>query len=39
MVVDPSSSKGDLVYIKHGRGAQEWKDGAKYEGDWRNGMA
>lgn len=27
------------VLIKHGKGTQYWKDGAKYTGDWRNGMA
>ncbi|CDW89029.1 UNKNOWN [Stylonychia lemnae] len=25
--------------IKHGMGQLQWKDGAKYEGDWRNGKA
>jgi len=27
------------VYIKHGKGTQTWPDGAKYDGDWRNGKA
>ena len=27
------------VHIKHGKGTQNWHDGAKYDGDWRNGMA
>lgn len=29
----------DTIWIKHGKGKQEWQDGAKYEGDWRNNMA
>ena len=35
----PDSETGQKVYIKHGKGTQIWLDGAKYEGDWRNGMA
>ena len=30
---------GIEVLVKHGRGVQKWPDGAKYEGDWRDGMA
>jgi hypothetical protein len=30
---------GVEVFVKHGRGMQKWPDGAKYEGDWRDGMA
>ena len=30
------SSKGNII-IKHGKGTQVWKDGAKYQGDWRKG--
>ena len=33
------NQSGSRVYIKHGKGTQNWQDGAKYEGDWRNGMA
>ena len=29
----------EAVFLKHGYGVQMWPDGAKYEGDWRNGMA
>jgi hypothetical protein len=29
----------EKVHIKHGKGEQVWQDGAKYNGDWRNGMA
>ena len=29
----------ERVFIKHGKGEQIWHDGAKYNGDWRNGMA
>ena len=29
----------EKVWIKHGKGEQIWQDGAKYNGDWRNGMA
>lgn len=29
----------DKIWIKHGKGTQHWSDGAKYQGDWRNGMA
>ena len=36
-VIDGTS--GDKNYIKHGKGTQIWLDGAKYEGDWRDGMA
>ncbi|CDW72832.1 UNKNOWN [Stylonychia lemnae] len=25
--------------VKHGKGKQVWKDGAKYEGEWRDGKA
>ena len=31
------SAKGD--YLKHGQGTQIWKDGAKYEGEWKDGKA
>ena len=31
--------KVDGTYIKHGKGTQTWQDGAKYNGDWRSGMA
>ena len=37
LVLDSSTSTE--VLIKHGKGTQNWKDNAKYEGDWRNGMA
>jgi len=30
---------GENILVKHGRGTQQWPDGAKYEGDWRDGMA
>jgi|APSaa5957512535_1039671.scaffolds.fasta_scaffold136095_2 hypothetical protein len=30
---------GEIILVKHGRGVQQWPDGAKYEGDWRDGMA
>ena len=31
--------EGKKIFIQHGKGIQLWKDGAKYEGDWRNGRA
>ena len=27
------------VYAKHGKGEQQWADGAHYIGDWRNNLA
>jgi len=29
----------NVTWIKHGKGQQVWPDGAKYDGEWRNGMA
>lgn len=29
----------DEVYVKHGKGKQIWKDGAFFDGEWRNGVA
>lgn len=26
-------------YVQHGRGIQNWDDGSRYEGDWRQGHA
>ena len=37
LVIDAKTQ--EKVYIKHGKGEQTWVDGAKYNGDWRNGMA
>lgn len=34
---DPTTTA--LLWTKHGKGKQIWKDGAVYEGDWRNDMA
>lgn len=31
------ASNGEL--LKHGKGVQIWKDGAKYEGEWINNKA
>ena len=28
-----------LEVVKHGKGVQLWKDGAKYDGEWRDGKA
>ena len=33
------NQNGQQELVKHGKGMQVWQDGARYEGDWRNGMA
>lgn len=27
------------IEVQHGRGKQNWPDGSKYEGEWRDGVA
>ena len=27
------------IELKHGKGVKKWLDGARYEGEWRNGFA
>ena len=37
--IPSATSPNGFEYQKHGRGEQEWLDGAKYSGDWRLGKA
>ena len=32
-------TEGEPDYLQHGRGKQQWPDGSRYEGEWRDGMA